>query len=297
MLPAQDRADRIAGCLLAGALGDAIGAHFEGRPLAGEYRLPTELRVTDDTQLTIATCESLVESRGVDPESVARHFLRWFRDGRITGIGSSTLKSLNELDAGGHWALVGATGERSAGNGAAMRVAPLAFVLDPDVERDRQVLRDVCRITHRNDEAYVGALTIVRTIRYVLAERSLDVELISHLAATLPDSIVRDRLLVLRRTRLSPAEYVAQFGATGFVADSVPLAILVATQAAGLLEGIRQAVACGGDTDTIASMFGHIFGATHGRHVLPHEIIEQIDAASQVREIAEKLSRSFFSIA
>jgi len=28
-------------------------------------------------------------------------------------------------------------------------------------------LRDICRITHHNDEAYVGALAVVRAIRLV----------------------------------------------------------------------------------------------------------------------------------
>lgn len=53
----------------------------------------------------------------------------------------------------------------SAGNGAAMRIAPLAFHVDPALAQDRQVIRDVCRITHHNDEAYVGALAIVGAVR------------------------------------------------------------------------------------------------------------------------------------
>jgi ADP-ribosylglycohydrolase len=110
------RKDRITGCLLGGALGDAVGAHFEGSVASDTFSFPSDLRVTD-TQLTIATCESIVESRAVSPESVADHFTRWFRDRRITGIGSSTLKAFTELEAGGHWALVGVTGESSAGNG------------------------------------------------------------------------------------------------------------------------------------------------------------------------------------
>lgn len=89
-----------------------------------QFVISSELRVTDDTQLTIATCESIIASSCVDPESVAVRMTDWFRDRRISGIGASTLKSLTELNAGGHWAMVGATGERSAGNGAAMRISP-----------------------------------------------------------------------------------------------------------------------------------------------------------------------------
>ena len=291
-MPAPTLEDRITGCFMAGALGDAIGAHFEGAPAADDYQLPTTLSVTDDTQLTIATCESVIQLGCVKPESVANNFLQWFRQRRIRGIGSSTLKSLTELDAGGHWAMVGATGERSAGNGAAMRIAPLAFVLDPDVDSDRQTIRDVCRITHRNDEAYIGALAIVRAIRHVIDAKPLDYKFLTALIDLIPDSRVRDRLIVVRDSSLSVIEYAATFAPSGYVVDSVPLSILAAMRSSDLIETIRQIVQCGGDTDTIASMYGQIMGAALGTNGLPMEIINQIDAVSLVRETAANFART-----
>lgn len=286
------RNDRIAGCLLAGALGDAIGSHFEGNPPTSDFVIPPILRVTDDTQLTIATCQSIVDAPSVNPESVAQHFLQWCRDRRITGIGASTLKSFTELDAGGHWAMVGATGERSAGNGAAMRIAPLAFVLDPEVDTDRRTIRDICRITHRNDEAYIGALAIIRSIRHVIVGNRLNDEFFATLVDSLPDSRVRDRLLDVRDTSFTVEEYVVRFASSGYVVDSVPLAILAAIRSSDVLATIQQIVQCGGDTDTIASMFGHIFGAAFGTESLPMEIVNQIDAVSLVRETAANFSRT-----
>ncbi len=167
------------------------------------FALPSNLRVTDDTQLTIATCESIVETCAVSPESIANHFVRWYRERRISGIGSSTLKALIELDAGGHWAMVGATGERSAGNGAAMRIAPIAFFLDPDVDADRQTIREICRITHRNDEAYIGALAVLRSIRYAVDGGELNADVFTYLIDSLPDSNVRDRLIIIRGSSLT----------------------------------------------------------------------------------------------
>src|SRR5262245_9720560 len=119
--------DAILGVLVGGAIGDALGGVTERSGFV----------ISDDTQLTLATCEAIVEAGGVDPERIAGSFLKWFRAGAITGIGSSTLKSLRDLDVGGHWALCGAKGERAAGNGAAMRIAPLAFVLDPTIYENR----------------------------------------------------------------------------------------------------------------------------------------------------------------
>lgn len=283
------REDRIVGCLLGGALGDALGACFEGSVAAGDRQYSANLCVTDDTQLTIATCESIVEARAVTPESVASHFVCWFRERRITGMGASTLKAFTELDAGGHWALVGATGERAAGNGAAMRIAPLAFFLDPDIDSQRQTIRDICRITHRNDEAYIGALALLRTIRHVVHGGRLSEQFLRALHDSLPDSRVRDRLAAA--SDLSIAEYGSCFGSTGYVVDSVPLAILAATKAVSFSDTVHELVQLGGDTDSIASMFGQVFGAAHGCRALPQEALNQIDAVELVRKTAANLSR------
>jgi len=291
-----DSEDRIAGCLFAGAIGDSIGSRFEGMSPPVRFAIPDELRITDDTQLTIATCEAIVETGFVSPECVASHFARWYRERRISGIGSSTLKALRDLDAGGHWALVGASGERSAGNGAAMRIAPLAFLLDPDDETNRRTIRDVCRITHRNDEAYLGALTIVRSIRHVICGRALDANFFPALIDTLPDCSVRDRLIAVRDSDPSIREYTARFGATGYVVDSVPLAILAAVRSNNLLETIEEIVQCDGDTDTISSMFGQIYGAANGTKSLPMEIVDQIDEVILIRETVRHFSRTFESL-
>lgn len=285
------REARIHGCLLGGALGDAMGSHFEGSAVVSDFALPSNLRVTDDTQLTLATCEAIVESRSVTPESIAKQFVKWFRERRITGIGSSTLKALTELDAGGHWALVGATGERAAGNGAAMRIAPLAFFLDPDIDIHRQTFRDVCRITHRNDEAYIGALAVFRTVHFCIHGGQLNAGVFTSLIESLPDSNVRDHLVACRDQSLTVADYGKQFATTGYVADSVPLAILAAIRATDFMTSMEALVRLGGDTDSIASMFGQIFGAAHGVESLPLTLLDEIDSSELVRKFAQSLSQ------
>src|SRR5271165_4909581 len=150
------RRNQILGCILGGALGDAWGGPWEGNTGHVAFQIPSRSCVSDDTQLTLATCESIIENGGIHPERLASHFATWFAAGRISGIGSSTLKAMRDLVAGVHWALAGSRGEYSAGNDAAMRIAPLAFLLDPATRGDRTIIRDVCRITHHNNEAYVG---------------------------------------------------------------------------------------------------------------------------------------------
>lgn len=102
---------QIMGCILGGALGDAWGGPWEGTPGRVAFQVPPGSSVSDDTQLTLATCESIIANNGIHAERLASHFATWFATGRITGIGASTLKAMRDLVAGVHWSLAGSRGE------------------------------------------------------------------------------------------------------------------------------------------------------------------------------------------
>lgn len=100
--------DRIVGCFLGGALGDAWGGPFEGAASPVRFEIPARPVLSDDTQLTLATCESILERGCVDPENIASHFVRWFREGRIPGYRIKHSKS----NAGSRcWRALGASGK------------------------------------------------------------------------------------------------------------------------------------------------------------------------------------------
>lgn len=174
-----------------GAVGDAWGGPYEGLAACSSRTFPAVGSLSDDTLLTAATCEAIVEGRGrVRPDLVAARLCAWFDDGRLRGLGSSTLKALRDLSAGAHWALAGARGEFAAGSGSAMRAAPLAFVLDPAASTDRQTIRDISRITHHSDEAYAGALAMIAAIQIVARRRSVPPGLLHQVQELLPDTAV-----------------------------------------------------------------------------------------------------------
>ena len=286
--------DALAGCLLGGAIGDAAGAWLEGAPaqtrVAGWTDAPWEL--TDDTQMTLATCEAWTATPG-DPAAVAGALLRWFRARRLSRLGSSTLKALRDLDAGMHWALAGAKGERAAGNGAAMRIAPLAFSVDLKDARGRQLVRDVCRITHHHEEAYAGALAVVVALQAAISNRPPSP---AHIASQLPDSVVRDRLWALSALPdvADVAEAARCTGTSGFVADSVPLALFAAGQLPriGFASVIEAVLKVGGDVDTIASIAGQVAGASLGAAGLPKGLLRRLPEQAEIERIALAFAES-----
>src|SRR5262245_31347877 len=119
--------DKFVGSLLGLALGDALGAPFEGGLAArlawralGIGKRGT-LRWTDDTEMALGLARSLTEHRGLDADSLARAWAEeadWKR-----GYGGGALRLLARIRGGEDWR----TANRSVfpagsyGNGAAMR--------------------------------------------------------------------------------------------------------------------------------------------------------------------------------
>ncbi len=297
----MDLTDQILGCIIGGAIGDGMGGPYEGH--SGPVTVHHELRwlPSDDTQMTLATCEAITEFGEVNPEMIADRYVRWFKRNRITGMGASTMKALCDLAAGMHWSMAGRKGEMAAGNGTAMRIAPLAFLLDPDKENHRELIRDVCRITHHNEEAYVGALAVVRAIRTVIQPNwDWSQNLLTHVAATLPDTKVRDRMQTLGTLDkpLSVYELGLKYGCSGYVVDSVPLAIYGAQKISKLNFGqvMEQVIAAGGDADTNASIAGQIAGASVGFKKLPNDLVQRIPNGDKTMQITQEFAESLCAV-
>ena len=174
-----------------------------------------------------------------------------------------------------------------------MRIAPLAFLLNPTDSRDRVVIRDVCRITHYSDEAYVGALAVMLAIRSALSGVwSQDRSFLAATVDSLSDSAVRDRIETLLPLQLPASEVARSFGATGHVVDTVPLALYCAQSIASdpLPTVLALTISVGGDTDTIASIAGQLAGTVVGSAGVPHKLVADIDGNDELRVIAEEFA-------
>ncbi|MBB4805563.1 ADP-ribosylglycohydrolase [Chryseobacterium defluvii] len=294
--------DKFEACIIGGAIGDAWGSSYENEVSTDDSQIyywgkkKTKLRkwqITDDTQLTLATCE-ILSAESFDPQKLLKKFSEYYRNHKLIGVGAATLKAILDNDAGFHWTQTGRAGEFAAGNGPAMRIAPFAFF--PGITREN--IFDACKITHRNDEAFAGALAVYLSIKAVLNGKwDGNNNLFDIIIPEIPDTSVRDRLIDISRYHSTTAiADIAKLGNNGYVVNSVPFAIYCSTRIIdlGIEKMFQEIINSGGDTDTNASIAGQIAGTLIGLKKIPHELLiklKNLEEYSWMKQIIDTTKR------
>lgn len=282
---------RFTGCLLGLALGDAMGAPFEGS-LPGDKslaHLPPLLRYTDDTEMAMGIAQSLCVRKGFDPEDMARRFVENFDPRR--GYGPGTISVLSLIKRGAPWreANRAVFPQGSFGNGAAMRAAPIGLFYFRDAERLREVTFEASAITHDHLQAKEGALLITASVTLILQKKKKE-DILGSLMSICETEEYREKLRALRRllTEESP-DVVGALGHDVLALNSVPTALYAFLRyGEDYLETVRFCLDLGGDTDTIAAMAGALAGASLGVEGLPTEYLSRLEG----RDLLEDLSRT-----
>ncbi|MFP3913623.1 MAG: ADP-ribosylglycohydrolase family protein [Actinomycetota bacterium] len=276
--------DRYRGAMVGTAIGDALGAPVEGQPTTRSYvdsldrELPG-LTYTDDTAMTIGVAESLLESGGFDGHHLAHTFARHYAAEPWRGYGASPPEIFGKLERGVPWNEAAATlfgGSGSFGNGAAMRVAPVALFAHPDTHTVASLARQTAIVTHTHPEGGDGAVCQAVAVDRLLG-RDLQaplgpVDLIQEIQPYLTTAVFQERLTYLAAStgHGGPLEAARVLGSGISAPTSVPTALAcVLAYPRSFPDAVKAAISLGGDTDTIAAMTGALSGAYLGMNAVP----------------------------
>jgi poly(ADP-ribose) glycohydrolase ARH3 len=304
----QKLRDKFRGALLGVAIGDALGAPFEGKMPVDESILtklekePGTLRYTDDTHMAIGMAESLLVKRGFDGPHMAETFARNYEVEPWRGYGAGPPQVFELLRRGVPWDQAGRVlfgGAGSYGNGAAMRVAPVALAYYYDATQLIEVARRSAIITHTHELGIQGALLQAFTVA-LLVEQLPDSRLSGSAVSELLISYLSDASASLYVHKIkevkellpdaSPVEVASRVGNGIEAFQAVPAALYAfLSHAASFSQAVRYAISLGGDTDTIASMTGALSGAYLGESAIPGSWRENVEGAVRLREIADSL--------
>jgi ADP-ribosylglycohydrolase len=297
-MAAEPFSRRVRGCILGGAIGDALSGAFGGTCARQPPLFTTGPKLSGATWLMVATCEAIAREGGrARPDRVAAVFQEWFGQNRFGDAAAEPFRALRELSAGADWTMSGARGDVADGSDVAVRAAPLAFVLDPRRDEDRQVLQQISRITRHDDDAHAGAIAMILAVRRCLGSNEVPPDLLAAVAADLPDGRLRDRLVEVHRFRGDPADAAARFGVSAEVPDAVPLALLVATRhpESDLEASLVEATGVGGGAGTIPALTGQLIGAAGCD--LPPQLLAALPERAALEGVLEPFVQTISSLA
>jgi ADP-ribosylglycohydrolase len=185
----------------------------------------------------------------------------------------------------------GEDGELAAGNGVAMRIAPLGLLDCLDLEKLREDVRETGNITHRNREAIAGAqavaYAIARGVRGDLEPETLIADAVGFIGPCL----VADRLGQASRflaSEMDSAEALARLGTGGYVVETVASAFFCFLSSPDdFEEAVSLAVAGGLDTDTMGAITGAISGACNGLEGVPERWRERVESYRDIVTMAD----------
>jgi ADP-ribosylglycohydrolase len=288
--------DRITGCLLGGAVGDALGLPMEGisrRRARKMFPVPPRHRLvfgygmcSDDTEHACMTARAIL-AHPDDVDAFARSLawkLRWWVLGLPAGVGLATLRAIVRL-----WLGVppGRSGVRSAGNGPAMRAAVIGAYFREDETRLREYIRASTRLTHTDPRAERGALLVALAAAHAIRTGGRDGFLDTALRETSGDDddaeLHQQMTSVAQHLRIGtwPWDFADAIGlsrgVSGYINHTVPIALycwLRTPHAYG--EAVGRCIALGGDTDSTGAIVGALVGATAGASAIPKSWLDRL---------------------
>ncbi len=297
--------DRFLGCMLGQAVGDALGAPFEGLPTDFVYwvRGPVHeligqppdavLAYTDDTQMMIGVAETLIERGEIVEDTICERFAANFDDSRGYGQGASQI--LTAMRDGGDWRDLAdhLFPGGSFGNGAAMRVAPVGLFFGPDPARVAEQARLSALPTHRHPLGIEGAVLLAVAVALAAHGPPFD-------RRGFFDELQRHCVSEEFAWQVRAARKLRRGHALDFLGHSLPAHRSVVTAIAcfstnpdSYERAVAKAIALGDDTDTLAAMAGALCGAHLGLSAVPADWLRRLEGGPKggdyIRALAEQL--------
>ena len=284
----------------------------------GTYNMP-EGTWTDDSSMALATMDSIIKTRGIDPEDIMKRFVSWEFEGEYTPFGQAFDQGITCSNAiwkfrdTGNYRTCGRTGEHANGNGALMRILPVCLYYIEREKPDEEAVQGIhvtSGLTHNHLRSkmacglyYFLAKEIIKgTAEYhnglrrveqgrlkTCLQRGIDAGLkyYGQDKENLQEMTHFGRLFDLGSFSKTPEDEILS---TGYVIDSLEAAIWCLLTTESLKECLLKAVNLGDDTDTVAAIAGGLAGLYYGYDRIPADWLAVIKERTYVEEMCRKCS-------
>jgi ADP-ribosyl-[dinitrogen reductase] hydrolase len=307
--------DRFLGCLLGCAVGDALGAPYEGlwshlipdtdilMEEFAEFEGYPRGQFTDDTQLTLATVRSILKVGDISPPHIARSIADLWKKQTVIGPGGACSHAALTFLRTGDWQTCGAA-VGQAGNGTAMRTAALGLFFLSRAECLPGAVANISRITHQDPRSIAGGVAIAKAAQLLASSPDIDATAFcSNIAEAMScfDPVFADMVAGLPALTEELPENAAGIIAwagmdrpefdspiiTPFVIPTVLASLwCLLRHADSWPRAVGSAIGLGGDVDTLGAIVGALAGARLGVSAIPAQLRETVYESQRIQELA-----------
>ncbi|MDP2179147.1 ADP-ribosyl-[dinitrogen reductase] hydrolase [Methylicorpusculum sp.] len=278
----QKIVDRALGAYLGFACGDALGATVEflsPNQIQKRYGIHKEItgggwlaltagEVTDDTQMSLALGQAIIDHQSWNLNAVAGNFVSWL-ESDPPDIGNTCKRGIVRYRDTGE--LSGLPRDDDAGNGACMRNLPvvLATLNRPDYFDEWSLQQ--CHITHHNPLSDAAVLALGRMVNRLIHGQDK--------SACYQEA----EWLINQHGDFAYSPYSGK--ASGYIVDTVQTILHYFFNSDSFESCLIETVNQGGDADTTGALAGMLAGARYGLEGIPERWLTQLSpqVAAQIR--------------
>lgn len=308
------KADLIKNILYAGIVGDTLGVPVEFKKrdtyyvdamISGGTWEQDAGSWSDDTSFTLPLVESLTEKS--DYEKLMKKFENYMFHNKYTpkgiafGIGGTCAKAVRNWSTNHYSALeCGDPSEYANGNGALMRLAPLAIHLQTkkNLSERLKLTKNYTSLTHRHARAIMGSYIYLEILHGLLNGKNLNdilKDLPEQLKVALQNEPDEWSEFIYYRDIFTPGfKDISRnnIKSTGYDVDTLLACVWCVLNSKSIDEAILMAVNLGEDTDTIASITGTLASCVYQTDTVNSEWVAQL----QNKELLDSIIDPFIMV-
>lgn len=268
-----DLKSRALGAYLGLAVGDALGAPIEfltKREIAhrgghaemtgGGWLKLKPGQVTDDTEMSLYLGRAWIEAGGWNANTSATQLAEWLKHYPID-VGNTCRRGIRRFMLDG--SLHGTERESDGGNGAAMRILPIALATYGNDAAFEIAAIEQAHITHYHPLSDAATLTLGRMVHALLSGQGAEA---CQLLAT---------QLVSSNAQFRYTPYPGR--ASGYIVDTMQTVMHHFFSTNNFEDCVVATVNCGEDADTTGAIVGMLAGALYGVSAIPKRWLDKLD--------------------
>ena len=243
----------------------------------GTYNQPAG-SFSDDTSLLLATMDGIIRNGGIINDeayyNIADNFASYLSLGSFTprqqkfDVGNTTAAAIHSYMSGTKPWLAGGNTKYNKGNGALMRILPLAYYAEQNNLSDEETLEYVSKIasiTHRLPHCVLGSYIYVNFARRLLQGYSKEKayeDIPSHDYSSFDQETLDEYSRILKGKIYEAQE--DDISSKGVTVDTLEAALWSFMRNDSYETSVLQAINLGDDTDTVGCVTGGLAGIYYG---------------------------------